>query len=188
MLHSKVYGRHVKHPGNVYYALVCRVVLDDPVVTVIGRDNVEEFDKVLMDMQNNNKHALVAELGVRIDRYREFVVTSPSAIEVQYLVALRRTRRYCHVCGQQAKSRTAVNSSTGNNGRPVLFCDNHDRQNDRMITMLPFCCCGMVAKLATNYANGSRFYCCDDYPYGCGYSAPGPADSTSINRKRELDS
>ncbi len=71
-LHSKLYGRWLKHPGDVMYVLVCRVVLGQPAVTVDGirgLDGTVVFTTPQRTDLAHGKHSLRAELGGVINRH-----------------------------------------------------------------------------------------------------------------------
>jgi hypothetical protein len=183
-LHNKLYAKNVKHGGDVFYALVCRAVLGAPASTRDGRTvlaaggagasdggvgagaggasaaSTRLFENAERRSLAGGAHALLAEKGDVITRFREVVVFNPAAIDVVYLVALKRERYYCD-CGLPASRRTVVNNSNGNAGRPILFCDKGDADPGKctFLCMLPLCHCGRSAELATA-ANGAPYYRC----------------------------
>ena len=68
LLHNTLYPTADLHPGNACYALVCRVVLDDPYVT---RETMP-FD--WKPPPGVGVHSLLAEHGVGNGGFREFVI------------------------------------------------------------------------------------------------------------------
>ena len=108
-LHKRLY-KHTRHPGKVYYTLVCRVSLghvirtqtfgrgsksmDDAGVKVfpIGKRELAAVPRVSPPVHH---HALVAELGGNpgIERFREFVVFHSEYIYPEYLIAYQRQGR-----------------------------------------------------------------------------------------------
>lgn len=106
-LHARLFGDKVRHPGSIYYAFVCRTTLGHAVHTRDGRFSVENGDVWASGPDEDihelacipgarpreRHHALVAELGSRISRFREFVVYHAQAqILPEFLVAYHRTQ------------------------------------------------------------------------------------------------
>jgi hypothetical protein len=112
-LHKKLYPDSSFHPGNVYYALVCRVALGTPDVTVQRRRG----------RPPSGEHSLVVELGESIFRFREFVVFDKRAIKIEYLVAYTRVKAYC-ACGDEVKIRTYFDKHQEDVRRPCISCPN----------------------------------------------------------------
>lgn len=106
-LHKRLY-KHAHHPGKVYYTLACRVSLGHIVRTQdMGRhsksmDGVgtvfpvsfRELAAVPGVSPPVHHHALVAELGHHIDRFREFIVFHSEYIYPEYLMAYQRHGRH----------------------------------------------------------------------------------------------
>ena len=161
LLHKKLYERGVKHAGDVFYALVCRVALGEPVVTedgTTGRDGEKIFQKSRSTLKGG-KTSLVAELGDKLRRFREFVIFDPAALSINYLVALKRVRHYCD-CGQTAAHRTVVNGRPENFGREILRCPQSAEDGGcKFFQMLPQCYCGRSAEVAEK-RNGEKYYRC----------------------------
>lgn len=159
-LHKKLYSA-VKHAGNVYYALVCRVKFDEKPLRTrdgkkrLGRSDGELFaDGAARRTLSKGKHSLVCELGGAIQRYREFVVFKPEAINIEYVVALKRERYYCD-CGRPASKREVVKAGL-NKGRTIAMCAQ-DQCN--FFQMYPRCHCGRSAEVALK-KNGEPYYRC----------------------------
>jgi hypothetical protein len=110
-LHQKIFPTPDLHPGNVHYALVCRVVLGTPSQTT-------RFKK----WPDPGHHAILAEIGGDIQHFREFVIFDKDAIKIEYLAAYTYTEHYC-ACGIPARRRTFHEPKTGKE-RPFLCCDN----------------------------------------------------------------
>ena len=103
-LHKRLYGRTVRHPGDVFYLLVCRVALGYPIRTqAMGRDatSMDDGQRVFpisfRELANVSgvqppitHHSLIAELGAHIVRYREFVVFHGDYVSPEYLIAYQR--------------------------------------------------------------------------------------------------
>ena len=107
-LHRHLYSDSQRHPdrnadgifGNVYYVLVCRVTLGAFTVTRDGRTSLEgeklfpATDRELLQVKGVSPpvhhHALVAETGDKVDRYREFIVFHGDSIYPEYLLAYHR--------------------------------------------------------------------------------------------------
>ena len=103
-LHKRLYGRTVRHPGDVYYLLVCRAALGYPIRTqAFGQKatsmddgqpvfpiNFRELANVAGVQPPITHHSLIAELGTQIVRYREFVVFHGEYVMPEYLIAYQR--------------------------------------------------------------------------------------------------
>eukprot|EP00900_Chrysochromulina_parva_P010550 jgi/Chrpa1/19497/Chrysochromulina_OHIO_Genome00025577-RA len=103
-LHKRLYGRTVRHPGDVFYVLVVRAALGYPVRTQqVGRmatsmDTREqifpigyrELSAVHGVTPTIVHHSLIAELGPAIERYREFVLFHSEYVHIDYLIAYHR--------------------------------------------------------------------------------------------------
>eukprot|EP00397_Hematodinium_sp_SG-2012_P000261 GEMP01000261.1.p1 GENE.GEMP01000261.1~~GEMP01000261.1.p1 ORF type:complete len:1338 (+),score=346.47 GEMP01000261.1:3553-7566(+) len=90
MLHKCLYDKcGIRHPGNVYYIFLCRVVLGVPWVTKSDFGGRE-----LKQIPNSSPpvlyHSLLAETGGQIQRYREFVQFHGGRIYPEYLIAYQR--------------------------------------------------------------------------------------------------
>ena len=131
-LHEKLYGIATKHPGRVRYALVCRVALGQPAVTKDGQTRLEDGAALFSDGEARAALAplaggvppqsLRAETGERIQRFREYVVSSPDQILVEYLVAYQRKRTLCVTAacpqrsGQWSMAKTVAANATSATG------------------------------------------------------------------------
>ena len=97
------------HAGNVYYLLVCRASLGQSVRTsdgstsidapgtgsrVFAGGNTRELSSVVSAAgpvtPPVHHHSLIAEVGGRIDRYREFIVFHSEYIYPEYVLAYQR--------------------------------------------------------------------------------------------------
>jgi hypothetical protein len=116
-LHNKLYPTSDLHPGNVHYALVCRVKFGTPYRTRKRRG------------QKDGHHSTLAELGKdasdAIKRFREFVVFDKAAIKIEYLVCYTRVRRYCR-CGDIVREACVQAPELKDRGtdRPTIGCPN----------------------------------------------------------------
>ena len=117
--------------------------------------------------------ALLAELGGRIHRFREFVLFKSDQIFVEYLVAYKRERKRCD-CGELARETTVV-KSTDNFGRSMRCCA-HERGSDEncgFLLLLPVCDCGVSAAVKTVVKPGPncgrQFYTCASGRHGCDF-------------------
>lgn len=106
-LHARLFGKDLCHPGSVYYAFVCRATLGQAIHTKDGRFSVDNGDlwangpdvdiHELARIPGSNPcerhHSLIAELGNRITRFREFVIYHAGAqVLPEFLVAYHRTQ------------------------------------------------------------------------------------------------
>ncbi len=114
-LHNTLYPRPDLHPGNAYYALVCRVALGTPHIT---REQLPH--DWTPPAAAAGVHSLLAEEGVGVGGFREFVVFDKRAIKIEYLVCFTRAKRYCR-CSIPLRVRTV----TRHDGeRTLMACDN----------------------------------------------------------------
>lgn len=123
-LHHRLYS-NVQHAGGVYYVLVCSVALGEPSRTKDGHTELDGGGALFESgerraLKQAGRHALLAELGERIQRFREVVVFAPEAIQIELLVAVRRCRRYCD-CTQPQRAATVARPHHGW-VRPMLVC------------------------------------------------------------------
>ena len=100
-LHTRLFAK-VRHPGKLYYLLVCRVSLGHSVRTQDGRTSMDGGASVFAASDSRELaavprasppvhfHSLVAETGGRIARFREFIVFHGSYIYPEYLLAFQR--------------------------------------------------------------------------------------------------
>jgi len=86
-IHKKMFET-IKHPGNLYYLFLCRVVLGVPAVTKDPCDKARECEPI--SGTNYLYHSLVAETGNCIARYREFIQYHGSRVYPEYLMAYQR--------------------------------------------------------------------------------------------------
>jgi hypothetical protein len=103
-LHKRLYGRTVRHPGDVFYVLVVRAALGYPVRTqqngkaATSMDNgAPIFPKSFRELSPVPgvkppivHHSLIAELGKVIERYREFVLFHSEYVHIDYVIAYHR--------------------------------------------------------------------------------------------------
>ena len=103
-LHLRLYGRHHAHPENVFYLLVCRVCLGYAARTTQTGQGAEhmktkqplfpisfrELACIPSVTPPISYHSLIAELGVSLGRYREFVLFHGDHCVPEYLVAYQR--------------------------------------------------------------------------------------------------
>ena len=102
-LHKLLFS-HTRHPGNIFYVLVCRVSLGQSVRTqergrqaqIMGSGkpvfpiSFRELASVPDVSPPVHHHSLLVELGGRVHRYREFVVFHGEYIYPEYLLAIQR--------------------------------------------------------------------------------------------------
>ena len=104
-LHRQLYGHTVRHPGDVFYLLACRVALGHPARTQYMGTEARAMDdgstkifpvtpRVLAQIPGitpaMHYHSLTAELGGDILRYREFVIFKGTNVYPEYLIAYQR--------------------------------------------------------------------------------------------------
>ena len=103
-LHKRLYGNTVRHPSDVFYVLVVRAALGFPVRTQqMGRDatsmdngarifpiNFRELSAVPGVIPPIVHHSLIAEKGIALDRYREFVLFHSEYVHIDYVIAYHR--------------------------------------------------------------------------------------------------
>lgn len=170
-LHKKLYETGVKHATDVYYALVCRVALGALAVTKDGKTCIKTGEPIFTDGRREalkeGKGGLLAELGGKVTRFREFVIFDPAALSIHYLVALKRVRHYCS-CGQSAVCRTVTNGKPENFGRDCLFCPKGRDEGCGFIHMLPLCHCGRSAEVAWK-KNGEPYFRCGSKRFFCDF-------------------
>ncbi|CAE8686972.1 unnamed protein product [Polarella glacialis] len=101
-LHDCLYPGDVEHPGNVRYMLFCRVLLGHFTETLDGasrkHDGLDLFagpeKRELVNIPGVDPpaayHALVAQTGKAVKRYREIVVFHADRIVIDHLIAYQR--------------------------------------------------------------------------------------------------
>jgi len=103
-LHARLYNNSNKHPGKVYYVLVCRAILGCAVrtqdnQTIMGSPGSHVYavpDRELAHVDGNyadsriHHHSLVGETGVRTQRHREFIQFHKERVYPWYLLAYQR--------------------------------------------------------------------------------------------------
>ncbi len=205
-LHDKLYAQtHSRHPGNVFYALVCRVALGRPAVTTDAQTRLDDHRPLFADPHARNAlaaladgtvpHSLRAETGGVVQRFREFVVFSPDQILVEYLVAYRRERTLC-LCGLPARERMVGVEGNPDRGRKARFCHwpKGDPRNcssqKKFYWLLPRCPCGLAARVRRSKAKQMNYYTCGrtrgpwcDW-FG-GWAEPEVQESPDLGRKRK---
>lgn len=102
-LHKRLYA-HTRHAGKVGYILVCRVLLGHPARTQQMGKNAKSMDddspifplsfRELAPVSGVTPptfhHSLVAEKGVNIARFREFIIFHGEYIYPEYILAYQR--------------------------------------------------------------------------------------------------
>ena len=103
-LHKRLYGNTMRHPGDVFYVLVVRAALGYPVRTQhpgqkatsmdtgapIFPINFRELSAVPGVTPTIVHHSLIAERGVALDRYREFILFNSQFWHIDYVIAYHR--------------------------------------------------------------------------------------------------
>lgn len=101
-LHSRLFRGGARHPqDDIFYVFVCRAVAGVPVRTkdgILDLDNSKglfaSFEKrelaEIPGLAPVRFHSLVAEVGGKIHRFREFVHFDAARVRAEYLVAYRR--------------------------------------------------------------------------------------------------
>jgi len=108
-LHKLLYPAGGAHPGTtsdpVFYCLVCRVALGLPVRTQDAKQNMDNTSRSVWAVEDRElanidtggavdppvrHHSLLAELGPKIMRFREIIVTHGEYIYPEYLLAYKR--------------------------------------------------------------------------------------------------
>jgi Poly(ADP-ribose) polymerase catalytic domain len=103
-LHKRLYGRTVRHPGDVIYVLVVRAALGFPVRTQKSGQKATSMDTGAPIFPVNFRelsavpgvtppffhHTLIAELGKKIERYRELVLFHSENVHIDYVIAYHR--------------------------------------------------------------------------------------------------
>ena len=99
LLHDMLYRGGVEHPGDVYYLLLCRVVMGhyvrtDDAQTILssGEDLWANEERVLARIPGTpfHYHSLVAETGNAIKRHREFLMFKGTRVYPEYVLAYQR--------------------------------------------------------------------------------------------------
>jgi hypothetical protein len=102
-LHTELYNKTgARHEGDVFYVFICRVVLGCRVRTQDGSTDLDKSGRSIWSSQNRElsiidgssppviHHSLLAEIGGRISRFREFIVFHGDRIYPEYLIAYKR--------------------------------------------------------------------------------------------------
>ena len=103
-LHKRLYGRTVRHPGDLFDVLVVRAALGSPVRTQhhgqkatsmdtgapIFPISFRELSAVPAVTPPICHHSLIAERGITLDRYREFVLFHSEYVHIDYVIAYHR--------------------------------------------------------------------------------------------------
>ena len=118
-LHVRLFGKKVPHPkgsddcfaddsfgpqfDNVYYLVLCRVILGMPVFTKDGSISTEDGASVWAKPKKQPAkipgvqapaifyHSLIAEKGVVVQRHREFILFHDEPVYPEYVLCYRRT-------------------------------------------------------------------------------------------------
>jgi hypothetical protein len=99
-LHNALYSE-ATHPGKVYYVLLCRVVMGQYVKTKDGATNLDTGgtvwavrNKELSEIKGTKPpilyHSLLAEIGGKVQRHREFLQYHKVRVYPAYLLAYER--------------------------------------------------------------------------------------------------
>ena len=105
-LHKRLYGNTVRHPGDVFYVLVVRAALGFPVRTQHMGQTATSMDNGAPIFPINYRelsavpdvkpiivhHSLIAERGIALDRYREFVLFNSEFLHIDYVIAYHRCK------------------------------------------------------------------------------------------------
>lgn len=166
-LHERLY-EGVPHPRDVYYLLICKVILGRVDSTKDGRTSLADGHRVFTNGDRSalrpGFNSLMAERGAMINRYREFVIFNEDQILVEYLVAYHRIRKFCNCSPKKECTRRTVSKTGDNFGRPFIFCPDVDAADGcGFKTMLPTCACGRAAavRISGSSSNSGRRY------FGC---------------------
>ena len=103
-LHKLLYGRFVRHPGDLFYVLVVRAALGYPVRTQNSGQKATSMDTGAPIFPISFRelsavpavtppichHSLIAERGITLDRYREFVLFHSEYVHIDYVIAYHR--------------------------------------------------------------------------------------------------
>ena len=108
-LHRLLYPAGGAHPGTtsdpVFYCLVCRVALGLPVRTQDAKQNMDNNSRSVWAVEDRElanidtggavdppvrHHSLLAEMGDKIMRFREIIVTHGEYIYPEYVLAYKR--------------------------------------------------------------------------------------------------
>mmetsp|Transcript_118231 Transcript_118231/g.228134 ORF Transcript_118231/g.228134 Transcript_118231/m.228134 type:complete len:525 (-) Transcript_118231:72-1646(-) len=102
-LHARIYRAGVDHPGDVFYLVLCRVVMGYFVRSKYGDFDASALDgdgrvyatpdlRELANIPNSpfHYHSLLVEMGGQINRYREIVQFHGARIYPEYLLAYQR--------------------------------------------------------------------------------------------------
>ena len=160
-LHNKLYPQAEWHPGEAYYALVCRVVTGKP-----RTDGSYPAENVGCDS------VLAVPAGSELN-LREFVVYDKSAIKIEYVVCYTRERHYCYCEGNM--KREVRERTFGAERRKCIACPNSRRDETGnwtggcgLFAPLPRCFCkrdnkvdfyGAVANESRNRYECERHRC-----------------------------
>ena len=153
-LHKKLYGGLVNHPGEVYYAFLCRVALGKNFILSGGKKRIPFKDAKKDSLKNGNNSLQVRRTNTQL--HREFVVFNSRDVHIEYVVAFKRRRTYCD-CGVEGTVRHVV-KRTVNNGRPFFFCGSNPERCDVKL-MFPLCDCGSSAWVCYRNDNVTRYSC-----------------------------
>jgi len=159
-LHRELYTAGFRHPENVCYALVCRVVLGSPEETNNGTTSLSGDHLFTLTQRNvlaaSSSHSLITDLPG--DKFSEFVIFDERAVFVEYLVAYKRIKYFCECVDEQGKGipleRKTVTKRTLNFNRTFLVCNNCNYRR-----MLPLCKHGETAEAKVSQ-NGCPYYTC----------------------------
>ena len=102
-LHRRLFGRNFRHPGSLFYVVVCRVALGYPICTrqhgakSVSLEGGPVFERSFRELAAIPgisppilHHSLIAELGGSLSRYREFVVFHGEYLLPEYVVGYHR--------------------------------------------------------------------------------------------------
>lgn len=101
-LHSEIFDMQSEHGGNLIYIILCRALLGYFVCTKDAQNKIsgtgtiwskQNRELALIEDQTDkgiHYHALVAETGAVIKRFREFVLYHGARVYPEYLIAVQR--------------------------------------------------------------------------------------------------
>lgn len=102
-LHRQLYTKGTKHPGNVFYILVCRVLMGWHVRTKDGQTSLDHEHLSIWSTSDKRElssipgkkppvtfHSLLVETGGKVSRFREVILTHSERIYPEYLMAYSR--------------------------------------------------------------------------------------------------
>jgi len=107
-MHTRLYrkdGKHVDHPGDIYYVVLVRTIMGYFVRTLSGKEDAKDMDFAANVFATTDRrelghipgvvppvhyHSMVVELGAAVKRFREFVQFHEARMYPEYLLAYQR--------------------------------------------------------------------------------------------------